>query len=377
MKQHSNKIFFPNLDGLRFIAFFAVFFHHTLLPAVVDPTRSSHLFRFLNAQKQNGALGVNLFFVLSGFLITYLLINEKDRLGRINIPNFYMRRVLRIWPLYFLVVGIGFFLFPYVKHYLGQAVNETATLPYYVLFISNFQQITNGFADSIVLNVLWSVGIEEQFYIIWPLLLSIIPQKHFLKAMAALILVTVVFRSFHAGDFKTIHLHTLSVFSDLVIGGIVAWLAYYRQWFRTFLEGLSRRTILLVYIAGFVVILFDYLLFTTPAGIVAERFVFALFFAFIIAEQNFCSNSFYKMSNNRWLSKWGNYTYGLYCLHTVAIIISHIISEKILHLQNEWALMGFDYAMGLPLSLLMAYLSYTYFESPFLRLKNKFAYFTK
>jgi hypothetical protein len=375
MQPIQEKIFFPNLNGLRFIAFFSVFFHHTFLQEYFASPNTT-VYNFLFALKQSGALGVNLFFVLSGFLITYLLINEKEKRNKLNLPNFYIRRILRIWPLYFLTLAIGFFLFPIVKKMMGQAINETATLSYYGLFISNFEQIINGPADSAILNLLWSVGIEEQFYIIWPIILSVIPTKHFIKTFLLLIGITLVFRSFHTENRLIIYFHTLSVFSDMVIGGIAAYLSFYHQPFKKLMSGLSKKTIVTIYFVGAAFILFSYHFNSIPSFIVIQRVLYALFFAFIIVEQNLSDHSFFKICNNKFLSKWGNYTYGLYCFQMVGIIVTNIIFEKILKLNNKLLLMIFDYTLALSLTMLMAYLSYRFFETPFLKLKNKFAYFT-
>jgi peptidoglycan/LPS O-acetylase OafA/YrhL len=377
MDNKPNKVFFPNLDGLRFIAFFAVFFHHAFLPEVADTERKSALFQFINAQKQNGAMGVNLFFVLSGFLITYLLLHEKNIRLKINIPNFYVRRVLRIWPLYFIVVIAGFFILPFIKAKMGEVLHETATLPYYVFFASNFEMMRKGLADSTILNVLWSVGIEEQFYLVWPVVLSVLPRKTLVPVFFSIIIGSIIFRAFYAKDFYTLYFHTFSVCGDLILGGLVAWYSYHNKKFIDAIQKMSRSFIVSVYVIGFTLIIFNYLIFVGPVMQVIERPIFALFFAFIIVEQNFAKHSLYKMSNNKFLSKWGNYTYGLYCLHTIGILAAHILSEKILKIHNLWALMAIDFTVALALAMLMASISYHFFESPFLKLKNKFSYITR
>src|SRR5690606_19639921 len=119
---------------------------------------------------KNGVLGVNFFFVLSGFLITYLLLVEKDRFKNINIGNFYVRRVLRIWPLFYFCVLFGFVAFPILKEALGEVPDEPARLPFYLAFLSNFDVVYNASPDASVLGILWSVSIEEQFYLVWPLI---------------------------------------------------------------------------------------------------------------------------------------------------------------------------------------------------------------
>jgi len=106
------QIFFENLDGLRFLCFLAVFFFHSFHTEFQEIKSDEYYTLIKKGIFGNGNLGVNFFFVLSGFLITYLLIKEKEIRHKINIPFFWMRRILRIWPLYFLCVFFWFFHIP-------------------------------------------------------------------------------------------------------------------------------------------------------------------------------------------------------------------------------------------------------------------------
>ncbi|MEP7211778.1 MAG: acyltransferase [Acidobacteriota bacterium] len=108
------KIHFPDLDGWRFVAFLAVFFFHGFYTEL-DYIRDSGQYKFVKGLTANGNLGVDFFFVLSGFLIIYLLISERRATGRIDAKNFYIRRILRIFPLYYLCVGFGFIISLFLK----------------------------------------------------------------------------------------------------------------------------------------------------------------------------------------------------------------------------------------------------------------------
>jgi peptidoglycan/LPS O-acetylase OafA/YrhL len=373
----SKKIFFPNLDGLRYIAFFGVFLHHTIRVDCFTNDKQSSVYNFVNALKLNGALGVNLFFVLSGFLITYLLLQEKIDNKKIDVPKFYMRRLLRIWPLYFLMVFIGFFVFAFIKKIMHLPYVESHGIKAYLFFISNLEVVAKGNADSSILNVLWSVGVEEQFYIIWPLVLFIIPQRFLPVSFIVFIISVLLFRYFNVTNFYVLYYHTLSVTGDMVIGGMAAWLVFYNSNFLNTITHISKKTIIAIYIFGFTIILFNYLIFVKSNFVVFERLVYALFFAFIILEQNFSKNSFYKMSNFTFVSKWGNYTYGLYCIHSATLLIIDLFITKLLHIHNNWVLFISFLTIGLALTKLIAYFSYHYFEKPFLKYKNKFSFFTK
>jgi len=157
-------MYFKNLDGFRSVAALAVVFQHTMnglgdfYPGPLDV--------IINKLTKYGELGVQFFFVLSGFLITYLLQTEKARLGRIDLPKFYLRRVLRIWPLFFSVLIIAIVILPF----LGAKSVDNWWL--YPSFLSNFDRLIDSSSNAMA-NITWSVSIEEQFYLFWPLLFFI------------------------------------------------------------------------------------------------------------------------------------------------------------------------------------------------------------
>src|ERR1041385_5542478 len=114
MEKGQAKVFFPGLNGLRFFEASAVIITHVELlkkgiglPSLWDEKAHPVIFNL-------GGLGVYFFFVLSGFLITYLLLAEKEKEGKISVRNFYMRRIFRIWPVYYLLVFLTFFVFPHI-----------------------------------------------------------------------------------------------------------------------------------------------------------------------------------------------------------------------------------------------------------------------
>lgn len=136
-----NKIFFPNLDGLRFLAFILVFWQHSSEPLVKNLKSAGVINDEQLRYFVTGGLGVSFFFVLSGFLITYLLMDEKIRNGAINKKAFYIRRVLRIFPLYYLVVAWGFGLYPLIRALFHLPPIDNGSFPLYALFLVNFDTI--------------------------------------------------------------------------------------------------------------------------------------------------------------------------------------------------------------------------------------------
>ena len=162
----TDKTYWPQLDGLRAVAFLLVFCHH-LLPLEVSKNsfweQPAEVWTALAAW---GWIGVELFFVLSAFLITSLLLKEREATATIKYKAFLSRRALRVWPLYFVYLGLHFIIAPSIAPELIKA------LPYCFTFTLNFLFTTKTLILPADCWILWSISVEEQFYIVWGLLLK-------------------------------------------------------------------------------------------------------------------------------------------------------------------------------------------------------------
>lgn len=375
--------FFPTWTGCAF-SFLAVFLYHCYLSffsnlKIIAPG----FYNTIEFLFRHGYLGVNFFFVLSGFLITYLLLREKELNGSIHVGKFYARRILRIWPLYYLCIIIGFVLFPVMKQLTGESSVESASPVYYALFLANFDYMHTWPVkpEAILLSVLWSVAVEEQFYLTWPLLLSLITRKFFPFIFPAIILLSLLFRSFYTNDSETDHavryFHTFSLIGDMAVGGLFAYLLSFENRFHRFITDMPKSLIAGVYVCTFLIVLFKSLLFTCGVPVVFERLVIAVFFGLIIAEQNFSRNSLFKMGNYKIVTRLGIYTYALYCLHLLGMYGTvKVIGILNLSLEN-WMVAIAASIIALVLSVVISYGSYHLFEKWFLRLKDKFAFIVK
>lgn len=367
-----SKVFFPNLDGLRFLAFFSVFLFHSFYTPdnkIIASTVYQVPFRLT----RNGDLGVNFFFVLSGFLITYLLLSERKLTGRIAIGAFYMRRILRIWPLYFIVVFIGFVVLPWAKMHFGQhTLQETAKPWLFCLFFVNFSDLYYG-CQTPTLALLWSVAVEEQFYVMWPLLVAAIPNHRLGWLFGGVIGMSLIFRFLHMDEFAVLNLHTCSLIGDMALGGMVAWLCFRDDRLTDSVKDWPRWVIILGYVVGVALLVGRDSFFQLPGYVVVDRLILACFFAFVLLEQNYSQHSLVKMSQFRWVSYWGTYTYGLYCLHFLALLLAFQLMHRMGLNTTPWGVVLGDNAVGLALALGISWLSFNFYEKPFLKLKNRFA----
>lgn len=372
----SRKISFPNLDGLRFFAFLAVFSFHSFY-TTNESIRQNKVYSVFRQITNFGDMGVSLFFVLSGFLITYLLLNEKDFRGHISILAFYVRRILRIWPLYFVIVFVGFVAYPWFKSRFGINSDIEPSEPiYFLFFLSNFNNIVHDI-NTPTLRLLWSISIEEQFYLVWPIIVAFVPMRYIGWLFIGIIVISGAFRYLNLNNDKVLHLHTLSVISDMAVGGGFAWQCYTSKIFVKALCQLPKWSIIVTYCLGFCFIYFRSPLLTFPAYQVIDRLVLSLFFAFIILEQNLSRHSFFKLSNWRFPTYWATYTYGLYCWHCLALLIAYQISHHLKLNNSVFGVIVVDNILGLAISLLISWCSYHFYEKYFLKFKDKFSYITR
>lgn len=374
MTEPSSKIYFPNLDGLRFWAFLGVFFAHSKGLFGLPFPNGTIAYKICNAVITETRWGVSFFFVLSGFLITYLLLTEQEKKDRINIVHFYARRVLRIFPLYYLALVVGFAL-PFIVSYPEFKTIDDSLL-HYATFTANFQFIypfePSRFSSTLI--ILWSISIEEQFYLVFPLILYFLQPRYYGIAFSIILLFSFLFKCTHP-TYNFQYYHTFSAYTELSIGCISAFLCKKNPIFLQKWIDLPRVWIMTLYISlglfPFVVPrLFGDLFLTNPFGSIAILIdmVYKILFACVILEQNFAKHSIFKISQLGWFTEGGKISYGLYVWHTLAIFLTwHWLSPNITH---SWC--GILYVLSFSMSWCIAKLSFIYFESYFLHLAVKF-----
>jgi peptidoglycan/LPS O-acetylase OafA/YrhL len=364
--EKSNRTYFENIDGLRALAAIAVILTH--LSYFIQPSNflETILKGIISVGGMGGKLGVIFFFILSGFLITYLLFEERFKKGEINIGKFYIRRLLRIWPLYFLTLLFGFLLFPLIL----ENKDEIASPMMYSLFLANFDHILNGFPTISILGVHWSVCVEEQFYLIWPLLFFFLKKKiFFLIGVIGMIILSQFYFITYGMHYKGGEYNLISCFKYLCIGALIAYFSFFNEpLLNSFFSKIPKWFSFLFYMFLFAFLFIQHKLFghNTWYKIIYDL-VPVILFVYIIIDQNFSSNSFFKISRFNVLTWLGKISYGLYLTHMIALNSVVFFIEK----PSENLLVLF--CATLLISIILSYLSYTYFERYFLLFKEKFS----
>jgi peptidoglycan/LPS O-acetylase OafA/YrhL len=361
------KIYFPNLNGLRFIAAMMVLFPHIeQFKQLKNMDNYLYLYPF-----ETGKLGVTLFFVLSGFLITYLLLAEEHSFKKISIRKFYIRRMLRIWPLYFLIIILAFFILPNISLFtlpgFGKEViysNLFLKIFLYIIFFPNLVLSLYGLVP--YASHTWSIGTEEQYYLVWPIILKYFKQYRLLLMIVIIITYLSIdeLLSTQYADFLPFK-NALQAFwtsfkiDCMAIGGIFAILYFEKSKVLILLQNT-----IVFYLA---IILVIFLMLKSIQFPYFHFECYAVLFGIIIL--NFATNEKIKISlENKFLNYLGNISYGLYMYHAIGIVLAIAISTSISSATN-WLI----YPLSFVLTIIIAGLSFKYFESFFLKFKDKYS----
>jgi peptidoglycan/LPS O-acetylase OafA/YrhL len=359
-----NNIYFENLDGLRGIAAFAVLFFHASIWVPSEGLANYKFKTFISFSFEGGKYGVIFFFILSGFLISFLLLNEQNFNKKINLGKFYVRRILRIWPLYYLTLFVGFFIYPLLDPYLE--INSSLT--YYSFFITNFHHLFYSPPNLGILGVQWSIAIEEQFYLLWPIIFLIKRTDFKFIIISLIVIIANLFYFKNIENSNITYYHTVSCTRYLGFGALISFLAYYKKdKLISFLSKIPKALIYIIYIFSLIAI-FNSKKMNLFFGmdLITELFP-TLFFSFIILEQNYNTNSVFKIGHFNFLNWLGKISYGIYLTHIIAIYIIN-------NLFSFWDSSFFIIKLGLVicLTLLISSVSYKYIEGPFIKLKKHF-----
>ncbi|MCC6894384.1 MAG: acyltransferase [Anaerolineae bacterium] len=353
------KIHFKGLNALRLYAALSVVIQHIMysphdwfgvpkLPDVVG--------RFFI----NGTDAVHLFFVLSGFLITYLLLREREISGTVSVRKFYVRRVLRIWPLYYTIILLVGLALPLIIPNFENPLADTRIAILMLLFQGNIAFIL--FYPFPPLEHLWSIAIEEQFYLFIP---------HIGKRASNLIKVFVTIVVFWSGliavtqflmpdNFFTILINSIR-YDTIAIGGLFACVYYYKlpilKWIYHPLTG---------WLSVISVILMAIFMDVNP-DLVYTSLTCVMFGILML---NVSTNDKFALKlDHPLLESGGNLSYSIYMYHPLLLLIYYSFAYERLDYSTYQLTV---YPVIIVSTFILSWLSYRYFESPFLRLKDTF-----
>jgi peptidoglycan/LPS O-acetylase OafA/YrhL len=364
---NTKPIYFPGLNGLRALAALSVVVFHLTLD-FGNFNLSPYLFGTLTDGAPKGfamaGFGVTIFFSLSGFLITYLLLAEKKQ-QEINIPNFYVRRILRIWPLYYLYLIAAVIVIAYFGMRFSGGV-----LLCYIFFGANFPFILENVPHIVettlpFLRHYWSLGVEEQYYLFWPWVVKKIKNK---LEVFVIVFITVFIllkcllhfffmHSIIAASFNVIR------FDCMLIGSLGA-IYYFNQqpsFMKIFTSKITQAC------AWLIVVLLVLNIFHI-ASVIDHELVSVVTVMLVIGQitiKNRLVNLDLKICDFL-----GKISYGMYVIHPLIIFFSGKLFKPLQLPTVIKYIAVYSFVIGL--TILLAWLSYEYFEKRFLKMKMKF-----
>ena len=336
----------PQLDAVRGLAVLLVLFHNT------DVTPPLHL----GPLSGNGWMGVDLFFVLSGFLITGILLDTKKSEGYFK--NFYARRCLRIWPLYYSALFFMFVMVPLLRPSEAHVIFEARSSPWwaYPLFLQNFMVPIPSSATGL-LGVTWSLAVEEQFYLVWPLVVYLCTEGQLRRIAIAVICLSPALRFYLSLHQVNIYSNTFCRLDGLMAGALLA----------VIIRSASFRP------AKFVTRAWILFLVSAPLALAIETFharwigfsvVAAAAVAFVYLALFSSQTWLQAILTNRFLVYTGTISYGIYVLEKIPLDVAKVLQLSGRPVLSLVLTAGATYGI--------AAVSWRFLEKPFLKLKRNF-----
>lgn len=353
----SNEQYFPQLDSLRAIAVLLVIISHWF--------SSEH---FLNRFTTNGILGVTLFFVLSGFLITGILLKSKTKLEtggslREAFKVFYMRRSLRIFPVYYLLLGVLF---------VFNMASIRESFWWHFSYNSNFYfWLKNSFDGS--LSHLWSLAVEEQFYLVWPAIILLVPRRFLTFVLIGGVLTSVLFRLIIVTDSSEMgRLLMPGSLDSFCIGGLLAFGRLNEiNWYKKYLQN---QTIFIFFAFGLITLVHLPFFKHLPRGLNSSFYFLFISVAFgiLINRVSYSVNTpvLKKVLNNKILLYIGKISYGVYLFHN---FVPYFYDVKLFFISASLSLYVINLFRFLILITLASF-SWYFVEKPFLSLKKRYEF---
>ncbi len=366
----SNKGFYqPELDCLRFMAFLSVFFYHCIPGEPSFYKGWPHaIVSFIGATVTAGEFGVPVFFVLSAYLITNLLLREKERTGRLDTRSFYIRRILRIWPLYYSFLAVASLL-PFILRYQSMPLIWIAG---YSLLAGNWVQAFAAYSPATLMaHPLWTVSIEEQFYLMWPLVVRKASRASIAGIAIALLVAANLSRVLLAfsdlpSRFQVINQNTVSNLDPIALGVLLA-LALKEPPALSFLK----RVALLLACVFSMIGVGGIIEVHRVAGAVIGKPLVAFASAGILVSFLGVRNHVIRNPIVQYL---GKISYGLYVIHFATwLCLAHFLKESAAWYETLGGRIEIA-ALALAITIAVASLSYKWLETPFLRLKERFTH---
>lgn len=374
MKRLIKKSNFDNVYAIRFIAFLAIFFAHAAIsfdPQIKVAALFSDLRKFFESLNN---VAYSIIFVLTGFLNTWSIFEERFIYKKMNVLRFYMRRLIVVLPLIGIALILGMWIMPGVSSPIPQYEGDQIPLWRYLTLSSHFATIESGNPYHELMGNLWSLETYLYFILVWPFLMRTFRRKE--TTLFALLFIVYIAFQLGVPEYPSKLFFPLNFLPEFATGSYLAYISFFKYPNYDKLKEHTRRTIGFTYL-GFIL----FLIFKTKISnqlhwmpdsifLIAEKIAISLTLGYFIFEQNFNSNSVLKAAKMKFMNFPGKIVLSLYIYMPVGIILSFLAMGFMMDKETEAVALLYRPLIALAATLVIASISYEYLEKKFVRLRK-------
>ena len=374
MKRLIKKSNFDNVYAIRFIAFLAIFFAHAAIS--FDPQiKVAALFSDVrNLLDVLNTVAYSLIFVLTGFLNTWSIFEERFIYKKMNVLRFYMRRLIVVVPLFAIALILGIWLMPSINSPVPRFDGEMLPIWRYFTLTSHFSSFESGNPYYELVGNLWSLETYIYFILVWPFLMRTFRRKE--TTLFALLFAGYIAFQILVPDYPSKAFFALNYLPEFATGSYLAYISFFKYPNYDKLKEHTRRTIGFTYLGFILFILFKNKISAQlnwmPEQIfqIVEKIAIALTLGYFIFEQNFNSNSVLKAAKMKFMNFPGKIVLSLYIYMPLGVIISFLAMGFVMDKETEIAALVYRPLIALAATIVIASISYEYLEKKFVRLRK-------
>lgn len=378
MKRKVKKSQFDNINAIRFLAVFAIFISHSFITFDQQIIASKFYSDFRQVTLNLNSAAFSILFILTGFLNTWAIFEERFIYKTVNVLRLYIRRFLTILPLYFVLFPIGYYILPkVVPGIFTQNLSLISPFEYFT-FSFNFSHIDNNNPVINVLGNMWVVPVMVHLILIWPLLMHYFRRHEtWLFALGILIFAASAWFNYSNDSFQY---STLNVLLDFTAGSYLAYFSFFKYKLYVRLKETTKRTISFVYLCFFGYLFFRERLIDLieadvpgPLIFIAERIIVTSTLVYFVFEQNFSQNSLFKLFKLRIFNPPGRIAYSIYACHSLGIVAAYM-AMQFLNLESGGpGLYIIQPLLAFIITWVLAAFSMEFFEKKFIRRRKNYA----
>jgi peptidoglycan/LPS O-acetylase OafA/YrhL len=377
MKRLIKKSHFDNVPAIRFLLFFLIFLSHSIVTFSQD-LQVSVLYRDLKQFTSNfEQVAYSMIFILTGFLNTWSIFEERFIYKRVNMLRYGMRRAISYLPLFVIALILGAFIMPMILYpKIAQPILADGYFVPFFLMLNNYFHVSTSNPYLMVTENLWSVAVCMQFVIVWPAFMNFFRRRE-TYLFGLMIFIFLIF-NFLFPEVPAKKYYIFYYLPEFAVGAYLGYISFFKYPSYEKIKSHTRRTVSFTYLFFFLYFLFRTQIHNkleiVPQSIIlaAEKIAIALTLGYFLFEQNFNSKSLLKAAKIKILHFSGKLSYSMFIYFPVSILISFILSDFFFDKESNYIILLFRPLASLLITIVISALSFEFIEKKFVRLRKNY-----